>query len=233
MNTLVSNTFFYRDTPQYDDDGHEVVVHMKVGKKELKFNKPIAPGWQLGKKLVQPGWLAKTKKYFVVSDPYEGVTERKLKGTDDRDLLTVALAIEDENNTYLLFLLPIAKSWYMDGRGQLQTDNKESEVIDRVLMYGADFNKVEQVLGLNAGTVSSKDVTTAQKLGYYKLAVATIANKYLEGLYIQFKGVPGNQSKQKSQFFSEEWKNGENFARTSLAKYGKKIFSRTAAEAEV
>ena len=233
MNTLVSNTFFYRDTPQYDDGGREVVVHMKVGKKELKFNKPVAPGWQLGKKLVQPGWLAKTKKYFVVSDPYEGVAERKLKGTDDRDLLTVALAIEDENNTYLLFLLPIAKSWYMDGRGQLQTDNKESEVIDRVLMYGADFNKVEQVLELNAGTVSSKDVTTAQKLGYYKLAVATITNKYLEGLYTQFKGVPGNQSKQKSQFFSDEWKNGENFARTSLAKYGKKIFSRTAAEAEV
>lgn len=233
MNTLVSNTFFYRDTPQYDEKGHEVIVHMKVGKKELKFNKPIAPGWQLAKKLVQPGWLSKTKKYFVVSDPYDGVTERKMNGTDDRDLLTVALAIEDENNTYLLFLLPIIKSWYLDGKGRLQTDNKESEVIDRILMYGADFNKVEQVLGLNQGIVSSKDVNTAQKLGYYKMAVVKIANVHLENMYRQHKQMPGGSTKQKGQYFSENWHIAEDLARKDLAKFGKKIFSRSAAEGEI
>ena len=233
MNTLVSNTFFYRDTPQYDEGGKEVVVHMKVGKTELKFDKPIAPGWQLAKKLIQPGWLSKTKKYFVVSDPYGGVTDRKLNGTDDRDLLTVALAIEDESNTYLLFLLPITKSWYLDSKGALQTDNRESEVIDRVLMYGADFNKVEQVLNLNGGTVSSKDVSTAYKLGYYKLAVAKIANAHLENMYRQHKQMSSGSTKQKGQYFSENWHIAEDLARKDLARFGKKIFSREAAQAEV
>uniref|UniRef100_A0AAU8B7T4 Uncharacterized protein n=1 Tax=Dulem virus 42 TaxID=3145760 RepID=A0AAU8B7T4_9CAUD len=90
---FISRTFFYRP------DATET-IHLRVNGKDLQFNKPIAPGSQLAKKLTQKGWLTSAKKYYVVSQAIENIDSFG----DPRDAMTVSLILEDDTNTYIVTL---------------------------------------------------------------------------------------------------------------------------------
>jgi hypothetical protein len=106
LSDLISQTFFYQPNPKKDEEsGEDVLPKLTVDGKPVKLDKPLASGRQLSQKLSQVGWLAKTKKYFIVTQSQQGKNIAKNK--DVRDAMTVALVIEDENNSYVAFLKPL------------------------------------------------------------------------------------------------------------------------------
>ena len=106
LTDLISQTFFYQPNPKKDEEsGEDELPKLTVDGKPVKFDKPLASGRQLSQKLSQVGWLAKTKKYFIVTQSQQGKNVAKNK--DVRDAMTVALVIEDENNSYVTFLRPL------------------------------------------------------------------------------------------------------------------------------
>lgn len=89
----IHSTFFYAF------NSAEVMPIVANGKPVI-FNGERRPGAELAKKLVQPGWLAKQKAYYIVTDSEETrKTER-----DAADRLTVHLIIEEkgeDGKTYI------------------------------------------------------------------------------------------------------------------------------------
>ena len=100
---FVSQTCFYNPDPEIDPNtGKRKIVVPTINGNPVKFDKPIASGDVLAKKLTEKGWLEKTTKFFIVTQP-EGY-DRVVDGTDVRDAMAVILVIQDDKNTYLTFL---------------------------------------------------------------------------------------------------------------------------------
>ena len=97
---LVSCTFFYRPDA-------ETPIFLGRDEKPVVFEgKTIRSGAELSKKLMEKkngvNWLSTTKKFYIVTNPSK--TDNLLPEQDIRDVLTVALCIEDGNDIYVVTL---------------------------------------------------------------------------------------------------------------------------------
>lgn len=126
---LVSQTFFYQ--PDATD-----TIELKVGGKDVKLNKPIAPGSVLSKKLTEKDWLKNAKKYYIVTQSLQA--ENVKRGTDPRDAMTVAMVIEDDTNSYVVTLRALGTT-VSDGK---YTVNAETALRNWLYIKDIDFAKV-------------------------------------------------------------------------------------------
>jgi len=192
----------------------------------LKFRKPIASGVKLAKKLIQPGWLASTNKFYVVSDPIKR-HDKKLQYTDDRDMLTVAIALEDDENTYLVFLRPLYKTISIKDQNSY-IDNTENDVLDYVLSYGANWRAVAETLGLDETALLGENTTTEDRISAYKRAVAKLVTENLTESWEKARKT--NKTLDKAQYIRKYWESEEDRVRQSLAHKNRKIYSRSRAK---
>jgi len=102
---FVSSTFFYQPDA-------ETPMLLGVNKQPLKLPFDLHSGKELSSKLVQDGWFAKCKKYYVVSEE-EGASGKN----QTKDNLTVSLIIEDTDGKacYAASLRQLGVTYSKDG----------------------------------------------------------------------------------------------------------------------
>lgn len=249
---LISQTMFYQPNPKVDEEtGEDELVNITVNDKKVKFDKPLASGRQLSKKLSQVGWLKNTKKYFIVTQSQQGRNVAPNK--DIRDAMTVALVIEDENNTYVTFLRPLGLT-ESEGYGPHGSIFVDSETACRnwLLSRHVDWRAVLTTLGdpqysYADGNILKKGskypLTSSQKVSLYKQAVTKLAmDRARQGYYANYGTYDGFEHWYTNDPIRSDFKDDETWqkavaerkrlrklyvdrARQSLAHAGKKLLS--------
>lgn len=260
LTDLISQTFFYKSEPEINEEtGKDELPKMTVNGEEVKFDKPLASGRQLAKKLSQPGWLGSTKKYFIVTQSEQGKNVAKNK--DVRDAMTIALVIEDENNSYVTFLRSLGLT-ESEGYGPHGSISVDSETAGRnwLLSRHVDWNKVLQTIGDGQYSYIDRAVfkngskyplTSSQKVALYQQAVAKIAmDRAKQGYYANTGSYDGFEHWYTNDPIRSDFKDDETWqkavaerkrtrklytdrARQSLALAGKNIFSEEQVDKQI
>ena len=260
LTDLISQTFFYQPQPKIDEKtGNDEIPRLTVDGKEVVFDKPLASGRKLSEKLSQRGWLKNTKKYFIVTQSQQGVNVAKDK--DVRDAMTVALVIEDENNSYLTFLRPLGltESEGYNLRGPIMV-NSETARRNWLLSRHVDWNKVLQVIDDSKYTYidnqiikngSKYPLTSSQKVDLYQQAVMKVAmDRARQGYYANTGSYEGFERWYTNDPIRSDFKDDESWqkavaerkrlrklyterARQSLAHAGKNIMSEEQVDKQI
>lgn len=184
LTDLISQTFFYQPNPKTNEEtGEDELPKLTVNGEEVEFDKPLASGRKLSEKLSKPGWLKGTKKYFIVTQSEQG--KKVANDKDVRDAMTVALVIEDNENSYVTFLRPLGLT-ESEGYGPHGSIMVNSETARRnwLLSRHVDWRSVLRVIGDPAysypnGQImkqgSKYPLTSSQKVALYQQAVAKLA----------------------------------------------------------
>lgn len=191
---LVSSTFFYQPNPNKNEEtGEYELPKLVVDSKQVVLNKPLASGKQLSEKLSEPGWLRKTKKYYIVTQSQQG--KNIDSDMDARDSMTVAMIIEDEHNSYAVFLRALGTTYSeLDSEGRTITINAEENLRNWLASRNVDWNKVLQSsddfsdkYAYDGDTIIYKKTGTplssSQKVKLYKEAVELYAKDLAKGNY--------------------------------------------------
>ena len=260
LTDLISQTFFYQPEPKINEEtGEDELPKLTVDGKEVKFDKPLASGRQLSKKLSQNGWLGKAKKYFIVTQSEQGKNVAKDK--DVRDAMTVALVIEDDNNSYVTFLRPLGltESEGYDQRGPIMV-NSETARRNWLLSRHVDWRSVLQTVGENQysyidGQIikngSKYPLTSSQKVTLYQQAVTKIAmDRARQGYYANTGSYDGFEYWYTNDPIRSDFKDDESWqkavaerkrmrklyvdrARQSLAHAGKTVLSEEQVDRQI
>lgn len=260
LTNLISQTFFYQPDPKKNEEtGEDELPKLTVNGKQVKFDKPLASGRELSKKLSQNGWLNGTKKYFIVTQSEQGKNVAKDK--DIRDAMTIALVIEDTNNSYLTFLRPLGltESEGYGPHGSIMV-NSETAIRNWLLSRHVDWRSVLKTIGdeqytYNDGQIIKKGskypLTSSQKVALYQQAVAKIAiDRARQGYYANTGSYDGFEHWYTNDPIRSDFKNDESWqkavaerkrmrklytdrARQSLAHAGKTILSEEQVDKQI
>lgn len=224
---LVSSTFFYQPNPKVNEETNlDEVVHLAVAGQEIKFDKPIASGRQLAQKLIQKGWLESTKKYYVVSQPQEGLNNLG----DIRDSMTVVMCIEDDSNTYIVSLRQLgATVSELNYKGKKEMSKEEKEYLDiwlRANEHGVfkdhesdlrawlEMRNVDWSQIIPAGqTIKDNSDINRRKLSLFRKAVAEKAKELGWHMYASQHPSPDESALKKE--FERWWNKGPQRGRKS------------------
>lgn len=258
---LVSQTFFYQPNPEIDQEtGEDVVPKLTIDGKQVDLGKPLASGRKLSENLSKLGWLASTKKYFIVTQSEQG--KKVAKDKDPRDAMTIALIIEDDSNCYATFLRPLGLT-ESEGFGKHGSDfvNSETKLRNWLSSRHVDWRKVLESLNDNRYSINENGqivkqnqkypLTSSEKVKLYKQAVANIAmergrQQYYanNGTYDGFEYWWSNDPIRSNYKDDESWQKAlserkrirklfTERARQSLAHAGKQILSDEQIEIQI
>ena len=257
---LISQTFFYQPNPKKDEKtGEDQLPKLTVDGKEVKFDKPLASGRKLSENLSKPGWLAKTKKYFIVTQSEQG--KRVAKDKDIRDAMTVAMVIEDEHNSYVVFLRPLGltESEGQNKEGVVYVDSETarrnwllSRHVDwRSVLSEVDGNYTYGGDGIIYKSGSKYPLTSSQKVKLFQEALFKVATERARQQYFANNGTyDGFEHWWKSDPLRSDFRNDEEWqnavaerkrirklimerSRKSLAHAGKRILSEEEVDAQI
>lgn len=171
-------------TMNYDPNATNIPI-VKVNDKVITeiHGKPIKPGSELSKKLLEKGWLAKADKYYIVTQ-----SEQAKTSTNKEDAFTVALVIEDENNTYLCYYRSLGNTISISTKtGDVYNINDRARLRNKLLLRHMDIDKVFKFLEDFRFTLFAKDNSLQQILNEQQTIKAynKAVMEYAHQLYVR------------------------------------------------
>lgn len=149
IGNVICDTFFY------DPEATETVF-LTVGENQVVLDKPLATGKELGEKLATPGWLDKVLQndgaYYIVTASQDALkleNNNSAHKADPRDAFSVALILEDENNSYYCALRNLEQVSYKDEKGVKHKTKGELRLRNELRRKNLDLKKVAAELGLS------------------------------------------------------------------------------------
>ena len=157
---LIWQTLFYGYN---QTDIPKIVIN---GKTITEFNgKPLRPGAELSKKLINPEWLRSTKQYYVVTQSQEAANIK-----NDKDAFTVMMVIEDKDSSYATFYRTVSEHKVSissslvgkDGLPKKFHTNDRENLANDLLLHNMDINKLLVAIS-RLDTTLYKQIVAVQK----------------------------------------------------------------------